>query len=187
MWCDGFCGALVNIFLIIFAVLAVHYVYLLWNSDYWKKRGVFCPDSRALFGNLPGQVNGKRNMVYDLDDLYQAHKNQHSYIGIYQFRQPRLLVLDPEVTKDILIKYFRYFQGTEMHGMFDKEANPLLGNHPFLLVGDEWKNKRNEITPGFTNTRVSRAVCYNKYFNNKFAPSDQSNLPNCTRSLWKND
>lgn len=155
MFCDGFCGALINIFFIIFIVLALHYVYLLWNSDYWKKRGVFCPDSKALFGNLPGQVTGKRSIVYDMDDLYKEYKDKFSYIGIYQFRQPRLLLLDPEVIKDITIKYFKYFQGTEFFDRVDKKSDPLFGNHPFFLAGDEWKTKRSEITPAFTNTRVS--------------------------------
>lgn len=154
MWCEGFCGALINIFLIIFAVLALHYVYLLWNSDYWEKRGVFCPDSRALFGNLQGQVNGKRSIVYDMDDLYRKYKGKYSYLGIYQFRQPRLLLIDPAVVKDIMIKYFKHFQGTEFAGMVDKISDPLFGNHSFFLTGDEWKSRRSEISPAFTNTRV---------------------------------
>lgn len=170
MWCDGFCGALINILLIIFVVIALHYVYLLWNSDYWKKRGVFCPDSKALFGNLPGQVTGKRNIVYDMDDLYQQYKEKYSYIGIYQFRQPRLLVFDPVVIKDIMIKYFKYFQGTEFYGKIDQKSDPLFGNHSFVLVGDEWKAKRAEMTPGFTNSRVEYSVCFlkNKKSKNSF-------------------
>lgn len=155
MLCEGLCGILINVFLIIVTVLILHYVYLLWNSDYWKKRGIFCPDSKALFGNLPGQVNGKRNIMYDLDDLYKEHKEQHACIGIYSFRQPRLLVLDPELIKDIMIKYFKNFQGTEFYGKVDQTSDPLFGNHPFFLVGDEWKTKRSEISPAFTNTRVS--------------------------------
>lgn len=154
MWCEGFCGVLINILVIVFLILILHYIYLLWNSDYWKKRGVFCPDSKALLGNLPGQVTGKRNIAYDLDDLYKEYKDKFSYIGIFQFREPRLLVLDPEVMKDIMIKYFKYFQGTEFYGLSDKESDPLFGNHPFGLIGDEWKAKRAEISPGFTNLRV---------------------------------
>lgn len=148
-------GTFVNIFLISFAVLALHYVYLLWNSDYWKKRGIFCPDSKALFGNLPGQVTGKRHIVYDMDDLYQEYKDKFSCIGIYQFREPRLLVFDPELIKDIMIKYFKYFQATELYERIDKKSDPLFGNHPFFLVGDEWKTKRAEVTPAFTSSRVS--------------------------------
>ena len=154
MWCEGLCGISINIFLIIFGILALHYVYLLWNSDYWEKRGVFCPDSKALFGNLPGQVNGKSHMMHDLDALYKIHKGKHSCIGIYSFRQPRLLVFDPELIKDIMIKHFKNFQGTEFYGVIDQKSDPLFGNHPFFLIGDAWRTKRAEVSPAFTNTRV---------------------------------
>lgn len=95
-----------NVLLTIFIVLVVHYVYFLWNSDYWKKRGVFCPDPKLIFGNLPGFVSGKRSIVYDLDELYKEYKQNFGYIGIYQVRQPILLVFDPEIIKDTMIKYF---------------------------------------------------------------------------------
>lgn len=156
MWCDGtWCGIFVNIFLIIFFVLLLHYVYLMWNTDYWKKRGIFCPDSKSLYGNMPGQVNGKRHLMYDLDDLYQEFKDKFSCIGVYQFREPRLLVFDPELIKDFMIKNFKNFQATEVYGMVDAKSDPLFANHSFGLAGEEWKNKRAEMTPAFTNSRVS--------------------------------
>lgn len=154
MLCEGVCGFLVNIIAAIVSVLVVHYVYFLWNSDHWKKRGVFCPESNKLFGNLPGQVNGKRSIVYDLDDLYKTYKDKFSVIGIYQFRQPRLLILDSDVVKDVMIKYFKFFQGTELYGKIDKDSDPLFGKVPFILIGDEWKTKRGEVAPAFTNARV---------------------------------
>lgn len=155
MWfCDGVCGIIEKFFVFIVAVVAVHYVYLLWNSDYWKKRGVFSPDPRALLGNLPGQITGKRSQMYEIDDLYKKYKSTHGYIGIFNFREPRLLVLDPEILKDIMIKYFKYFQGTEMYGIIDKQSDPLFGNHPFMLAGEAWKTKRAEVSPAFTNSRI---------------------------------
>ena len=38
--------------------------------------------------------------------------------------------------------------------MIDKEADPLFARNPFLLRGDEWKEKRAEITPAFTTSRL---------------------------------
>lgn len=153
--CECF-GVIGTVLLIIALVLGFHYIYFIWNADYWKKKGVFSPNSSALLGNLPGQVNGKRHLIYDLDDLYQKYKSQHPYIGIFQFRQPRLLVFDPEVIKDILIKNFKNFQGTEFYTRIDKTSDKLFGEHSFLLIGEEWKTKRNEISPAFTNNRVRK-------------------------------
>lgn len=37
----------------------------------------------------------------------------------------------------------------------DKDSDPIFGRNPFLLKGEEWKEKRAEITPAFTSLRVS--------------------------------
>lgn len=154
----GLCEVLTTVLLVIVGILGIHYIYFMWDANYWKKKGVFSPNSRALLGNLPGQVTNKRHIIYDMDDLYQKYKSQHSYIGIFQFRQPRLLVFDPEVIKEILIKNFKHFQGTELYTKVDKSSDPLFGEHSFVLIGDEWKTKRNEVSPAFTNNRVSSIV-----------------------------
>jgi hypothetical protein len=137
------------------AILAGHYFYLLYNKDYWKKRGVFCPKSDSLLGSLPGHITGKKNIAYELDEFYQKYKNQYSYIGIYNFRSPRLLIFDPALIKDILIKYFKNFQASELTNNIDAKSDPLFGNHSFFLVGYAWKKKRSELTIAFSNSRVS--------------------------------
>lgn len=146
---------LLTIFGVIIVVVLGHYVYLLSNRDYWKNRGVFSPNPTALTGDLPGQINGKRHLMYELDDLYKKYKNRHSYIGIFRFRNPRFLVLDPEVAKEILIKHFKNFQATELYGKIDVNSDPLFGNHMFFQVGEEWKKTRQSISPAFSNNRVS--------------------------------
>lgn len=158
MVCECLLGYLLYLLFAIVFVLVLHYVYLMWNSDYWSKIGVFCPDSKALLGNLPGQVRATRNIAYEFDDLYQQYKGKHSYIGIYNFRQPRLLVFDPLIIKDILIKYFKHFQANEFTDRVDAKSDPLFGNHSFFLINDEWKTKRSEIVPAFTFSRVSHTL-----------------------------
>lgn len=155
LFCDGICDIVCKILLTIAVILLLHYVYLLSNKNYWINRGVFSPNSGSLMGNLPGQVNGKRNVLYDLDDLYQKYKPSHSCIGIFNFRSPRLLIFDPEIARDVLIKHFKSFQATEFYGNIDITADPLFGEHMFFLVGEAWKTKRQEVSPAFTASRVS--------------------------------
>lgn len=130
------------VLLAIVLILVAHYFYLLFNSDYWAKKGVFCPNPRLLFGNLPNQVFGKKYMSIDLDELYQQYKDKHSFIGVFNFRKPRLIVFEPEIIKDIFIKYFKNFQGNEFTGAINKKSDPLFGNHPFFLINNEWRDKR---------------------------------------------
>lgn len=37
----------------------------------------------------------------------------------------------------------------------DKNVDPIISRNPELLTGEEWKEKRAEITPAFTNIKVS--------------------------------
>lgn len=36
----------------------------------------------------------------------------------------------------------------------DKESDPIFSRNPFMLNGEEWKEKRAEITPAFTISKV---------------------------------
>lgn len=66
-----------------------------------------------------------------------------------------MLILDPEVGKDVMIKYFSNFHDNQFHRTTDKELDPLFGRNPFMLAGEEWKAKRAEITPAFSPIRVN--------------------------------
>lgn len=64
------------------------------------------------------------------------------------------MVLTPELGKDVLIKSFKNFHDNEFGDMMDKDDDPLFGRNPFFLKGEEWKEKRAEITPAFTPNRL---------------------------------
>lgn len=136
-------------------VILCHYFLLIKNSNYWKKRGVFSPNPSAIFGNLAGQINGKRHLMYDLDDLYKKYKESHRAIGIFVFREPRLLILDPGMVKDVMITHFKHFQASEFNSVLDGSSDRLFGGHPFFLSGDKWKEFRANIAPAFSNSKVS--------------------------------
>lgn len=75
-------------------------------------------------------------------------------MGIIQTREPRLLALEPEIIKDILIRKFQNFRNSEFTDMIDTEYDPLFAKNPFFLKDEEWKEKRAEITPAFTTNRL---------------------------------
>lgn len=69
-------------------------------------------------------------------------------------RSPRLVVLEPELVKDVMIRNFKSFHDNEFGDMIDKKTDPLFARNPFFLTGEEWKDKRAEITPAFTASRL---------------------------------
>lgn len=70
-------------------------------------------------------------------------------------RTPQLLAIEPEFIKDVMIKSFKNFHDNDLVGIIDKDTDPIFGRNPFMLAGNEWKEKRAEITPAFTPSRVS--------------------------------
>lgn len=64
------------------------------------------------------------------------------------------MALDANLCRDILIKNFKSFQVNEFADMINKELDPILAHNPFFLTGNDWKEKRAEITPAFTVSRV---------------------------------
>lgn len=81
-------------------------------------------------------------------------KGKTPFVGIIQIRTPRLVVIEPELVKDVLIRNFKNFPDNEFSDMIDKDSDPLLSRNPFFLKGEEWKEKRAEVTPAFTASRL---------------------------------
>ncbi|XP_059618982.1 probable cytochrome P450 28a5 [Phlebotomus argentipes] len=158
------------------ALLIAGYFYISWNYDHWKKRNIPGPKARFLLGNLPSVVTQKRNITYDMDDLYREFKDRYGLIGYYNTRSPALMVLQPDLARDMLIKNFKHFADNEFADLADKNVDPILSRNPFMLKGEEWKEKRAEITPAFTTSRIKTMypiiedVCANmkKYLEEEF-------------------
>lgn len=64
------------------------------------------------------------------------------------------MVFEPELIKDVLIRKFKNFHDNEFTNMIEKETDPLFARNPFFLSGEEWNEKRAEITPAFTAARL---------------------------------
>ncbi|XP_075154637.1 putative cytochrome P450 28d1 [Haematobia irritans] len=130
------------------------YKYLTWHFNHWVERKIPGPKPKALFGTFPGTVNGSRNFIYDLDEIYRQYKNRTRFVGVFATRKPQLLVLDPTLSKDILTSNFKSFQDNESSQWMDRSREPISGSNPFVLPSADWKIKRSEIVPGLTTAKV---------------------------------
>lgn len=52
-------------------IVGLAYIFLTWNFDYWAKQGIKGPKPKLIYGNFPGLVNRKRNLSYDIQDIYK--------------------------------------------------------------------------------------------------------------------
>nr|XP_029718734.1 uncharacterized protein LOC109429227 [Aedes albopictus] len=134
-------------------IFSAIYLFLSWNFDHWKKVGVKGPKPKLLFGNLPNILTQKRQIYYDHQKIYNDFKSE-PVVGYFSVRTPQLMIRDPELIKEVMIKGFRYFAANEFSDVVDEKSDPLFARNPFSLSGEKWKTRRAEITPAFTNNRI---------------------------------
>lgn len=88
--------------------LIVLYCYLTIRYNFWTSRGVPGPKPTLLFGNIMKSMFGKESLPQLLTRNYNDFKNE-PMIGIFLRTVPVLMVKDPDLIKDILIKDFSKF------------------------------------------------------------------------------
>ncbi|XP_039502317.1 probable cytochrome P450 28d2 isoform X1 [Drosophila santomea] len=149
----------------VLTLLVLVYVFLTWNFNYWKKRGIRTASTWPFVGSFPSIFTRKRNIAYDIDDIYEKYKDTENMVGVFSTRVPQLLIMCPEYIHKIYATDFRSFHNNEWRNFVSKKTDVILGNNPFVLTGDEWKERRSEIMPALSPNRVkavypvSQSVC----------------------------
>ncbi|XP_055845081.1 probable cytochrome P450 28d1 [Episyrphus balteatus] len=161
-------------------IIGLAYLFLVWNFDYWKKRGIKGPKPYPFYGSLPSMVTQKRNPGCDLRDIYNQYHKDEDFVGVYSIRTPELLILSPEFVHKVLVSEFKNFHDNESSTWMDEKREKIMAHNPFILTGEQWKERRQEITPGITINRikavypVTQEVCgkLTKYIRNLCSKPD---------------
>ncbi|XP_014244280.1 probable cytochrome P450 6a13 [Cimex lectularius] len=133
-----------------FLIPLLLYIYLIWTYDYWKKKKVPFPEPIAVFGNIKDIVLLKKFPGACHREIYWEYPNE-KFVGIYQLRNPSLLIRDPELIKRILVKDFDHFMNRGFH--IDEKREPLTG-HLVNLESNRWRILRNKLTPAFSSGKI---------------------------------
>lgn len=138
---------------IIAILLAVGVFYLLnkYLYSYWSRRKVFQIDPTFVVGNLGSTLTLKKNLGDFFAELYEKYKTK-KFIGAYMFYQPVLIVNDPELIQDVMIKNFNSFHDRPMPADAAKKY-PLIG-HLFNVRGQKWRDLRVKLSPTFTSGKL---------------------------------
>jgi len=122
------------------------------NRGYWKKHGIVTADgSIPILGHLLSSMDNSRMAWEYANDLYEKYKKS-TYIGTYAFWSPSLLITDPEIVKQVMIKDFDHFvdrRSFKVEGR-DKYSNEMLTN----AEGAHWKGVRSVLSPTFSSGKM---------------------------------
>ncbi|CAO1425544.1 unnamed protein product [Diamesa serratosioi] len=136
--------------LIIGLLMFLLYVWIKNSYLYWNKRGFESAVGTFPFGNLSG-VGSKRTSAEALMELYEEHKYNKDYLGMYFFTSPAVLAINPEFIKSVLVRDFAHFHDRGFY--HNKKDDPLSANL-LTLEGQEWKRIRSKLTPVFTSGKL---------------------------------
>ena len=131
----------------ILVVLVSLYIYFRRCYSYWDRFGVPTLKPTIPFGNVADALLSTKMSPFDcITKLYRTFEG-HPVAGVYRIDKPALLVRDPEIIKDILVKDFDNFHS---RGIEHDERNEPLQANLFSLNGSKWRNLRVKLSPTFT-------------------------------------
>ncbi|XP_061386361.1 probable cytochrome P450 28a5, partial [Musca vetustissima] len=83
-----------------------------------------------------------------------TYKYTDDFVGIFTNRTPQLFIINPELARRIYVQDFKHFHDNESSQMIDEKTDFLFANNPFVTGGEKWKQRRSEIVPGLTLSRI---------------------------------
>uniref|UniRef100_A0A146LKG2 Putative cytochrome P450 6a14 n=1 Tax=Lygus hesperus TaxID=30085 RepID=A0A146LKG2_LYGHE len=130
--------------------VAIVFLYRKLYSPYnfWKKLGVpFKEPGNFIIGEtsfllMPMEEFGK--------SLYNSFPNEKFY-GTFQLWNPILIVRDPELAENIMIKDFSH--AYNRNNMVEPDTN-ALSKHLVNYRDEKWKHLRNKLTPTFSSGKL---------------------------------
>nr|CAD7428600.1 unnamed protein product [Timema monikensis] len=139
-----------NIILASTAVLAFIYWYFTSTFSYWEIRGVPFVKPLPAFGNIADYILWRNTYQESCVKIYKKLEGQ-AFGGFYDAHKPVLLLRDPEIIKQVMVKDFANF--LDRNQPIPEKLFPL-GSHLFSLTGSRWRKLRVMLTPTFTSGKM---------------------------------
>ncbi|KAG8326347.1 hypothetical protein J6590_044333 [Homalodisca vitripennis] len=138
--------------IIIATISIVLAAYLFFSPvySYFKKRGIPFEHGTFPLGTLWPVFRVKKSYTQLMLHMYNKHKGK-KFVGFFQFFRKSVLIIDPDLLRNVLVKDFEYFDSKSLH--YNKELEPLTA-HLFALDGHEWKVLRTKIAPAFSSGKL---------------------------------
>ncbi|XP_023020273.2 cytochrome P450 6a2 [Leptinotarsa decemlineata] len=143
--------------LIIYAsiLLLVVYTYFSICFNYWRDRKFPYLIPKFPLGNYQNLLCKYPGATFENCNIYEEiRRKKHKFAGIFSITRPILVIADPEIAKDILVKDFDHF----VDRGFYKTTHDPLSYTMFTMDGADWKKSRMAFSPSFTSGRVKAMI-----------------------------
>ncbi|XP_049963087.1 cytochrome P450 6k1-like isoform X2 [Schistocerca serialis cubense] len=140
---------LAELVVVVSAAALALYAWMSRCQRHWQRKGAPYVEPEVPFGNFRPVAMGQKSLGLFLQDIYNMAPGAR-YVGFYGFNRPMLLIRDPELIRDVLIKDFGTFHD---RGIFFDEEEPL-NRHLFALTGIKWRQLRIKLSPAFTSGKL---------------------------------
>lgn len=119
---------LLDLSTLLVTIFAGLYIFFKYSFSYWENRGIPFLKPSFPYGNVENLARKRVNFGIEIARKYQELKKfKERYGGFYMFNQPVLLIMDPDLAKNILIKEFNKFPDRGIY--FNEVSVPkLLGD-----------------------------------------------------------
>ncbi|XP_063549055.1 cytochrome P450 6k1-like [Cydia strobilella] len=138
-------------------IAACVYVYCRRKLSYWTNRGVEQVHSTHwLFGDFKEGILFRSAPGWHLGTLYRRARRDAPFVGFYIFHKPCLLLRDPNVIKQILVKDFENFSDRNFAGRSQKDSIGMT--NLFGIRNPAWRYLRQKISPTLRKSKLKQML-----------------------------
>lgn len=139
-----------DVLLTLVTLAYVVYAYFTSTHSYWKDRGIPYFKPSLFFGSMKDLLFNRKGFSDIQLDIYNEAPDA-KVVGYFEFRQPKLMIRDPDLVEKVLIKDFPKFHDRGFPSDF---VNDPLSGTMFNADGSYWRNLRLKLTPVFTSGKL---------------------------------
>ncbi|XP_028161117.1 cytochrome P450 6k1-like [Ostrinia furnacalis] len=133
------------------------YLYCSYKLNYWKRRGVIqLKNTSRIFGDFKDGILFRTPPGYHMSQLYKEAPADAPYVGFYIFHKPCLLLKDPEIIKQMLIRDFDNFSNRHFAGSVQKDSIGMI--NLFGIKNPAWRYLRRMITPTLSRGKLKQML-----------------------------
>uniref|UniRef100_A0A1I8PTR9 Cytochrome P450 n=1 Tax=Stomoxys calcitrans TaxID=35570 RepID=A0A1I8PTR9_STOCA len=120
------------------------------NYEFFLKRNIAHDKPFFLLGSFKDMMLRRRNILEMVCDIHQRHNG--IVYGIFDNRDPVLLIREPELIKRILIKDHEHFFNRRRFLVGGQEN--IIANTIIMMENDRWRDMRSTLSPAFTGSKM---------------------------------